>query len=228
MSIKSLGERTEEIQLLMEYAVPKEHLNEAGGLLEKHKGDVLAINIFQSFYSTLPDGVDDAIKSLRLLACKQGAFLICAETFLDNAYLYIVSNEGAVFLGSYADGVDEKEILGFFEIRDWQAFVEKKGELSNIPVYEPLNRDRNICPLCSVAVGEYHTLGCPVEVCPWCGGQLAHCNCRFTQLEREELGNETDIEELLEKVEAAGRIPFETGQGPSYPVAGDDEVDLEK
>ncbi len=225
MSIKSLGEMIEEIQLLMEYAVPKEYRDEALELLEKHKGDLLAIHIFRSFYSTMPEGEDDAIKNLRLLTCNQGAFLICVETLL-NAYLYIVSNEGAVFLGRYTDGIYEKEILDFFGINNWQAFAKNQGDILNIPLYEPVNQDHSICPVCSVAIGEYHTLGCPVEVCPWCDGQLTYCNCRFTQLGREELGDEADIEELLEKVEAAGRVPYEKGQGPSYPVCGDDEVIL--
>jgi len=82
-----------------------------------------------------------------------------------------------------------------------------------------------LCPVCAVGVGEYHTLGCPVEVCPWCEGQLTYCNCRFEQLDLEQLDDEADIERLLEKLEATGRIAFDSAQRPAYPTMDGDEDD---
>jgi hypothetical protein len=34
------------------------------------------------------------------------------------------------------------------------------------------------CPACGAKAGDYHVLGCDVEQCPYCGGQLISCDCR--------------------------------------------------
>jgi len=38
------------------------------------------------------------------------------------------------------------------------------------------------CHDCGCKEGELHQLGCGMEVCPLCGGQLISCNCHLTQL----------------------------------------------
>jgi hypothetical protein len=72
------------------------------------------------------------------------------------------------------------------------------------------------------AVGEYHLLGCPVEICPWCDGQLSRCGCRFEQLGVDVLEDEEDLEELERILEEKGRIPYSEEQYPSYPSAMDE------
>src|SRR4051812_48544722 len=32
------------------------------------------------------------------------------------------------------------------------------------------------CPDCRVSPGRYHSLGCGIEQCPYCGGLLANCH----------------------------------------------------
>ena len=55
----------------------------------------------------------------------------------------------------------------------------------------------NTCHDCGATEGMFHDLGCDMERCPFCGGQLLSCDC----------GNLSDrkyIKKLVEK----GRIPW--------------------
>ena len=90
------------------------------------------------------------------------------------------------------------------------------NHLSRIEEYEPSPADPALCPACQTTVGEYHILGCPVEICPWCSGQLTRCNCRFTWLEVENIDRESQIEKLQERLDAEGRIPFAKEHSPAY------------
>lgn len=69
--------------------------------------------------------------------------------------------------------------------------------------------------------GEEHLLGCVVEVCPWCEGQLNSCNCRFEQLEVDELLDEEQLEKFEDLLNAKGRVPFVKGHKPAYPGTSD-------
>jgi hypothetical protein len=40
------------------------------------------------------------------------------------------------------------------------------------------DRERRNCPDCDAEPGAFHVLGCDVEQCPYCGGQLISCDCR--------------------------------------------------
>ena len=40
----------------------------------------------------------------------------------------------------------------------------------------------HICHDCGVREGEIHQLGCDMERCPFCGGQLITCSCQYKQL----------------------------------------------
>lgn len=54
-----------------------------------------------------------------------------------------------------------------------------------------------VCHDCGVREGEIHRLGCDMEQCPFCGGQLISCFC-------QNLG----AKEQFEAVTAKGRIPY--------------------
>ncbi|MCF6289785.1 MAG: hypothetical protein L3J03_02090 [Desulfobacterales bacterium] len=220
--MKTLAEQTAEIRLLMEYGVPGQHRDAAIELLTRHGEDSIALNLFQEFYSFLPEAREDAITVLRLLARRQGIFLICATTLVAD-YLYTVGGQGATFLGPLAEGIWEKEVLDFFGFKDREESVAAHRELDRFPVYVPVHLNDQLCHFCAVSSGEEHVFGCPAEICPWCGGQLIGCNCRFEQLERDRLEREKQINTLHAMVNEKGRVPFEPGQGPAYPAMDEDE-----
>lgn len=213
-----LTQRLADIKLLMRYAVPPDDLARATALVEKHDTDSVALNIFHAFYSYLPEGLEDAITVLRLLDHKQGTFLICASTRLSD-YLYLATSEQAEFLGHHAEGVWEDEVLAFFDLKNREAFLKKYADLTTFPVYVPAHLHSDLCPVCLVRDGEFHTFGCPVEICPWCGGQITSCSCRFTLLGLSDLKNEKQLEELLRQLNKKGRLPFSAEEHrPAYPL----------
>ena len=222
MENKSLAEIKEELALLIQYAAPEELRQEAMRLVTHYQTDIIALRIFHNFYSYLPEGKDDAIKILRLLARRQGIFLICASTVLSD-YLYLGNCEGAELAGNFEEGIWDKKVLEFLNMADREAFKKKFHSLDEIPVHVPTPLDDNLCPACLVDHGDPHTLGCPVEICPWCGGQLTACNCRFSQLNKEKISTQSQINSFIEQLEEKGRIPFDaTMDRPEYP----DEVEL--
>lgn len=223
--MKNLKERSQEIALLVQYAVPEAEREAAGRLLRHYAEDAVALSVFHHFYSYLPEGLDDAIVILRRLARKESKFLLCATTTVGD-YLYVADSEAALFLGPLAEGIWEQEVLDFFGFASREKFLAAHKDLSRFPVHVPPHLDRTLCPVCHAAEGEFHTLGCPVEICPWCGGQLTTCPCRFSQLGIHEMDKETQIDDLTELLNAKGRIPFNTEeQTPAYPTS---PLDLEK
>ena len=96
--------------------------------------------------------------------------------------------------------------------------LEKLDDEAFCKVYEPLALAADVCPICYVSAGELHVLGCPVEVCPWCGGQLTKCHCRFSQLDMEQISAAAHVERLREKLEEKGRIAYSADQRPGYPA----------
>ena len=217
-----ISQKLAEIKLLMQYAVPADELPQAVALLEEYSGDRIALNLFHAFYSYLPEAHDDAITGLQVIALKKGVFLLCAATGIDN-YLYVVSQEQAEFLGSAANGIWDSEVLEYFGYGSQEDSARSLEDMSRFPAYTPANADANLCPICSAANGEFHTLGCPVEICPWCGGQLTNCPCRFTITGKNTLQNEEDLESFHEQLVNKGRIPFDAGtQRPAYPAVGEE------
>ncbi|MCB2180559.1 MAG: hypothetical protein KQH63_00855 [Desulfobulbaceae bacterium] len=218
-----MSKTIEEIRLLMKYAVPEKELPQAETLLTEYDSDRIALNLFRHFYSFLPEGLDDTISKILLIDRKEGVFLLCAITGIDN-YLYLVSQDKTEFLGRRDEGIWDEEVLHFFGFKDREASVKKLESLSPFPTYRPSHADENLCPICSAAGGEFHTLGCPVEICPWCSGQLTNCTCRFTITGKKNLHNESDLLVFQAQLEEKGRVPFDPKtQRPTYPVQEEGE-----
>ena len=219
----TLSEQKEKIIMLMEYAVPEDDRAAAVDLVEKHGADIIALNLFYTFYSHLPEGREDRVRILRLLARREGVFLLGATTLIED-YLYVVSTEMAVFLGRASDGIMDKELLGFLGLKDRNESIERFKDFDGCKVYKPGYLDGELCPVCFVADSEYHVFGCPVEVCPWCGGQLSRCDCRFEQLGTNSLDSESELDEFYGKVNEKGRVLYDAAaHRPAYHA--DDEED---
>jgi hypothetical protein len=218
---KTLAERKKDIQFLMRYAVPAAQTAAAEELLDRYAADIIALNLLHSFYVHLPEGMDDSVTALRLVKRCQGVFLLCVSTGNDIHYLYLANNEAAHIIGTVAEGIIARELLDFFGYADNSEVLSHIEKIEMLPEYEPYSPDSDLCPSCQAAEGEFHTLGCPVEICPWCKGQLTYCNCRFTRLNTDSLDKAAQLEKLLELLEAAGRIAFKKEHGPGYPTMDD-------
>lgn len=200
---------------LMEYAVPEDHLAEAQDLLEIYRHDRIALEVLREFYSYLPEGHNDWVREIRLVARRQGMFLLAVMTGA-SAYLYLVSSEGVEFQGELAEGLWDRDLLEFFGYHDREPFRTESCAAEGYQVYEPMDSDPDICPSCHAATGELHELGCPVELCPWCGGQLVYCSCRYDQLGVDVMDSEEDLLRLEEILNEQGRIPYSPEQRPSF------------
>ncbi|MEW6218869.1 MAG: hypothetical protein AB1634_04950 [Thermodesulfobacteriota bacterium] len=216
----SLGERVAHIELLMRYAVPEQDLPQAQALVARFRADTVALHLLHEFYSYLPEAVEDAVVDLRLAARRRGVCLLMARTAGGQAFFYLVSSEGATFLGPAGAGIWDPEVLQYFRLRERPALAGLDTRAETLPPYRPIDESPEICPACGVSAGDCHVLGCPVETCPWCGGQLTRCPCRFEQLDTAEIAEE-EIGALARRLEAQGRIPFDPArERPGYLQVG--------
>lgn len=226
MTDLSLQKLRQELDILIPYAVPAADRQSAFALLSKYQEDLIALHLFHEFFSFLPEAEDDAIRIIRLLDHREGTFLLCATTILDH-YLYMVTPEGAEFLGTQREGIWDEEVLKFLGL-DHESALKKYFDLAKFPVYVPVHLDRSRCAVCATADGGLHRLGCPVEVCPWCGGQLTKCDCRFQYLKQDKVENEGQLAGFIAALATKGRVPFDaTNHQPSYPTAGGPEAEEE-
>ncbi len=202
----------------MEYAVPEENMEEARDLLNRYREDKIALDLLLEFYSYLPEAGEDYVREIRLVARSGGMFLLAAMTGA-SAYLYLVSSEGIEFHGSLADAYLERELLDFFDYDDLPSLQKMCSTPDKFPQYEPLQVDGDVCPACHAVTGEMHELGCPVEICPWCGGQLINCPCRFDQLGIEVM-TDADIIRFEALLNERGRIAYSPDQRPTFADEG--------
>jgi len=216
---EDLAEKRTAIREAMEYAVPEDDRVAAEDLLEIYHEDRIGLTLLQEFYSYLPDAREDWIREIRVVNRQRGIFLLAACTGQER-YLYLVSSEGLEFHGNMADGYLADELLDFFGYESAGAFAAVCAAPESLPVYEPLQMDEDTCPACHAASGEYHELGCPVELCPWCGGQLIYCDCRYEQLGLDAISSEEELLQFEAILEERGRIPYSQEQRPNF--AGDD------
>lgn len=204
-----------EIEIFIEYGVQDSERETARSLVKKYKNNAEALEVLLEFYKVLPETREEAVVRLQRLDSIQGVTLL-AVTTLNHVYCAVVSEGQAHILGEFNQDKVPSEILKFF------------GHGSNedlVKAYSPIEEQEElagevgeeVCPACQVAVGEIHLLGCPVEVCPWCDGQLNKCNCRFEKLDQESLESEEEVDRFQELLEAKGRIPYQPEQKPAYP-----------
>lgn len=212
--MNDMDKQRQRIHTLMQHAAPDDEMDAALDLLLLFGEDRTALMVLEEFYSCLPEAEQDWIRELRTVGRQQGVFLLAAVASA-GTYLYLVSGEGIEFSGSLADGWLDQDLLGFFGFESAAAFKQAAEHLSDLPEYQPLQMDPHLCPACQSATGELHELGCPVEICPWCGGQLIHCDCRFEQLGLDEL-DERELLRFEELLAEQGRIAYAPEQRPSF------------
>lgn len=207
---------TDEIKLFIQYGVSEQEQSTANRFLESYQDDFFALEVIKDFYRTLPDAREEALLKISVLEEKEQVFLLLLST-AKHHYLYLTNDDGGLFLGEWDEGIVDSHVLSFFDYPNKDAFKKAHPEIDKCREYLSLERlNEEICPSCGIRAGGLHVLGCPVEVCPWCGGQLNHCNCRFEQLDVEELTDETKLKELEKKLEKKGRIPYAKEQRPSF------------
>ncbi len=215
-----LEEKKKSIRQAMEYAVPPENYQEAEDVLDIYFEDTIGLLLLNEFYSTLPDAQETWVKDILIVARQQGIFLLSAMTGVDTGYLYLVSDDGIEFQGNMRDGFLSQELLDFFQYESEEEFALLCSDPSQLNSYEPLQVDEDICPVCHAFTGEHHELGCPVEICPWCGGQLVHCGCRFEQLGVDAISTEQELIQFEDLLEQRGRISYSPEQRPSFADEG--------
>ncbi len=211
------------IEELVRYVVTDEELPAALALVRRYDSQQLAVPVLRNYYAMLPEGREEMALDLRLVARQEGIALIALAT-ADHRYLYLSSAGEALFLGNFDDGVDDEAVLELFGYRTREDFLAKVMPFSELPSLPATDAAAELatCTACGVLAGEVHIFGCPVELCPWCEGQVSRCNCRFDQLGVDRIDSEEQLERFAEMLEAQGRIVFQKEQNPSYPVAGED------
>ncbi len=212
-------ELIDEIILFINYAVPEEDRQKAIAYVEKYEQDDLVLTLLREFYATLPEAREEAVVKIAKLMARQDVFLFVISTTGKQHYLYAVSREGVVFLNEYGKEVDG-QILSFFHLDSQEDFLKYCNSLEELPEYHTDVEETILCPACGVTEGEFHLLGCIVEVCPWCDGQLSNCNCRFEQMGVDEFETDEQLERFNDLLTIRGRIPFQKKQSPAYPSAG--------
>ena len=217
---QQLNKLIKEIKLFISYAVPENEIKDPKQLVERYRNDRIILNLLRQYYVALPDAREEAVIRIYKLVQRQGVFLFVVSTS-STAHLYAVSVDEVVWLGEYLSELDP-ETLAFWGLTDQEDFAKICVPINELEDYpgETKNK-RQECPACGVEEGEYHLLGCSVEVCPWCEGQLNKCNCRFEQLEVDVVDNEEQLKHFLELLTAKGRIPFQRQQAPYYPGTSD-------
>lgn len=204
------------IRRAMRYGAPPERMAEAEELLQRFRDDRFGLAVLLEFYSFLPEAREDWVREIRTMARRQGIFLLLAVTG-QAAYMYLVSGEGLEFEGRLGDGYLDPQLVEYFGLAGEELGPDVDPD--RFPSYRPVQVDQDLCPACLAATGELHELGCPVEVCPWCGGQLIGCSCRHDRLGVEVLES-GDLDRLATLLEEKGRIAYAPEQRPGFADEG--------
>ncbi len=212
---EEVQKEVDEITHLIRYSVKRKDRDKAVTFLKKHRNDPLYLSLLKEFYSALPEGVEEPVLQVTTIRCRCGSSLVAVSTD-KNEYVYFADKKRAVYICRAGEKVDEQEILDYFDYPDSDEMStesQNSGGRDQPEQKEPSSG----CPVCLAVVGEVHEFGCPLEVCPWCDGQLTHCNCRFDKLGVDEIVDEEQLLSLFELLNEKGRIPYKKEQGLSYP-----------
>jgi len=210
-----------DMEVLIKYVVGQSERDQALKVVNLFAHHQVATAVLKKYYTELPDAREEMAIDIRVVAEKQGIYIMALKT-TGYEYLYLGSEKDVLFIGDYNQGITDERVLEYFGYLDAVDFQKKTP-----PSYDKLpnllhSRVRATCVSCGVSEGDFHVLGCPVEQCPWCDGQLNRCNCRFDQLEVDEIENMEQLDQFEEQLVQKGRIPYTPEQAPSYPTAGDD------
>ena len=206
----------EEIKLFIQYSVPENELKTALALVDRYQNNAFILRLFREYYYNLPEAREEAVVKIARLIDQQGVHLFVVTT-VSFSYLYAVSAEHVLLLGEYQQEIDS-EVLSFFGFTSQEEFLSLCLPVKNLEDYAATRTaEKEICPVCGVPEGENHLLGCSVEICPWCEGQLSYCNCRFEQLDTDAIEDEEQLETFYDLLTAKGRVPYQKSQAPAYP-----------
>ena len=213
-----VAESFEKLELFINYTVNEKNRVAALEFARKFVKDRVGRALLTEFYTNFPDVSDESICRIAQVAKQSGVLLFVLSTETHH-YLAAYADDSVSFLGEYLlDDIDD-ETLHFFGYSSMKDFQKKSRPVTELIEYTGQER-LDVCPVCGVNEGEVHFLGCPIEICPWCDGQLRTCNCRFEHLKEDELTEEKQLEELQNLLETQGRIPFSLSHAPSYPGSG--------
>lgn len=217
MSVQSDNEKlVEEIGLFIQYCVAESEIPDAVQLVKNYQSNELILRLLKMHYSTLPEAREEPVVKIAELMHHQGVYLFVVSC-TNYSYIYAISSENVLFLAEYRSEISE-EILNFFGYASQKDFLNACPPIQELEEYRGDDkRGLHRCPACGVEEGEMHLLGCVVEVCPWCDGQLCSCNCRFEQLETEEIEDEEQLDSFIDLLDEKGRIPYSRTHSPAYP-----------
>lgn len=216
LATQHIDQMVEEIKLFIRYSVPESEIGGAIALVDRYRGHRRILALLSEYYRVLPDDREEAAIRISQLVQRQGVYLMVLST-TSTAHLYAVSVDEVIWLGEYT-GRPGPEFLQFWEITGQEEILKNFVPVVDLKDYPDGTQTKTKeCPVCGVEPGEYHILGCSVEVCPWCEGQLNKCNCRFEQLEADSIDTEEEVERFADLLAAKGRIPFQVSQAPYYP-----------
>lgn len=206
----------EEIKLFIQFSVPEKDLHAAVAVVERYQNNNFALRLLREYYSNLPEAREEAVVKIDRLINRQGVYLLVVTT-PSFSYVYAVTAEHVLLLGEYLQPVDT-EVLSFLGLETQEEFRKLCLPVSELQEYAASTASQQTsCPVCGVPEGENHLLGCTVEICPWCKGQLSYCNCRFEQLHTAVIDDEQQLETFFEMLIEKGRIPYQKSQAPAYP-----------
>jgi len=216
MTHDDLKKEVAEITEFIHFSVEETDRKLALDFLEKYRDDPVILSLLWEFYSALPEGIEEPVVKVVHVRSKQGAMLLSVST-PENRYLYFVDSGKAAYVCRADEGIDEAEILEFFDYRDGRELVRECKDLQDESFSSQDEEQISRCPVCSAEHGMLHELGCPVEICPWCEGQLTGCDCRFDKLGVNELVDEDQLLSFFELLSEKGRIPYKKEHTLSYP-----------